>query len=425
MEIKPKSKFLTLYFLCFLLLTSCTEKKKIKHEILRPVHVSEAIKMTVPVYVSSFGYLTAEQSVDIKSQVTGRILECHFKQGEQVKKGELLFTIDPSLYKAALSKAEANLKKDMADLKMKKMIVDKDQGLVQHGAVSIQDYRQYETDLEKVIASIKYDQSIVENCRIKLQYCKIKSPISGVAGVRKVDPGNIVTANSGPTLVNIKTVDPLYLDFTIPEKNLLRLKNSMKKRKLKVLLFVDEFGIEKSIQGKVYTGTLKFFGNSIDHETATIFLRAVIPNKKNELWPGQFVRLFLILDDIKDAVLVPYQSVNRGLKGNYLFKINKSNRAELVYVKVGQKMESYIVIYDKDIKPGDKIVTVGQMGLAPDVKVKIVEEDSFPKPDFTEARNAAYSKIEKVSKKIPKKDFINKKILKNKNIPANQKQLSK
>ena len=413
----------TIYIVLFVqivLLTSCSKQETKKREVLRPVHISKVIKMTVPIYVQSFGYLTARNSIDVKSQVTGKILSCHFDQGQEVKKGDLLFTIDPRLFQAKLNQAKADLKQDKADLKFKQFIVNKDKNLEKHGAISHQDYYQLLTDLEKNNAKIAYDKAIINNNEIMLEYCEIKSPVDGVAGVRQIDAGNVVTANSGPTLVNIKTINPLYLDFTIPEKNLFRLEDSMDRKKLKVLIFVDEIGMSKPTEGKMYIGTLEFFDNSIDHETGTIFLRAIISNKAKDLWPGQFVRLFLILGKIENATLVPYQAVNHGLEGDYIFTIDKDNRAKLHYVKVGQKEDSYIIIDDKNITVDDGVVTVGQMGLAPNVKVNIIKEDKFPLPDFSRAENAKFSKIKNDNKKISKDKFLNKDLAKNKNLPLNK-----
>ena len=196
----------------------------------------------------------------------------------------------------------------------------------------------------------------------------------------------------------------------------------MQKSHLKVMIFVDEYGIKKSIEGNVYTGTLEFFDNSIDHETGTIFLRASIPNSKRELWPGQFVRLMLILDNIPNATLVPYQAVSRGLEGSYVFTIDKNNKAILHYVKVGQKEGSYIVINSDTIKPGDKVVVVGQMGLAPNVKVNVVGKENFPIPNFSKVRKTKYSKVEKMASKLDKQKYLNKNILKNKKLPETDNQ---
>ena len=415
-----KKIILIMFCSSILLLSSCEKKQQERTEVVRPVHVGKAIKMNVPVYIQSFGYLTAKNNIDIESQVTGKILSCYFQQGQEVNKGDLLFTIDPRMYQSQLDQAKANLNQDKADLKLKQFIVNKDKNLEQHGAIAHQDYYQLLTDLEKLKAKISGDKAIVENNEIMLDYCKIKSPIDGITGVRQIDPGNIVMGNSGPTLVNIKTVNPLYLDFTIPENNLFRLENAMDNKKLKVLVFVDEFGMKKPTAGNMYVGTLEFFDNSIDHETGTIFLRAIVSNKNKELWPGQFVRLFLILDNIDNAVLVPYQAVNQGLNGDYIFTVDKNNRAQLHYVKAGLKEDSYIVINDKNVEPGDKIVTVGQMGLEPNVKVNIVKEDKFPPPDFSKVEKANFSKVKNTREKISKKSFINKDIVKSKKILRNK-----
>lgn len=414
-----KRNLLILFSIVLLNICSCSEQENKNDEIIRPVYVSDVINKTVPIYVNAFGYLTAENNIDIKSQVTGKILSCSFKQGQEVKKGDLLFTIDPRVYEAQLKQAQADLKQDLADLKYQKYIVQHDQKLQLHGAISSQDYIQFLTNLQKTNAKIQSAEASVDDYKINVEYCKIKSPIDGITGVRQVDPGNIVTANTGPTLVNIKSINPLYLDFTIPEDNFLRLQNAMKKSKLKVLVFVDEFGIANTIAGKMYTGYLKFFDNSIDNETGTIFLRAVIPNQNKELWPGQFVRLFLVLDEIENATLVPYESVGQGLKGDYIFLVDKDNKARLKYVKVGQKEGDYIVINSKNVKPGEKVVTVGQMGLAPGVKVKILEEQKFNTPDFTREKKAKPSKVIKSTDKIQKDKIINKDVLKSRKIPRN------
>jgi membrane fusion protein, multidrug efflux system len=412
MNILFKRCTFTVFCMLSLFLCSCNKPQPQERNVERPVHIASTIKMTVPVYVQSFGYLNAKNSIDIKSQVTGKLVSCNFNQGQEVKKGDLLFLVDSRLYQSQLDQATAELKQDKADLELKQFIVDKDMNLEKHGAISHQSYRQLVTDLEKLKAKISYDEAMIENNKIMLGYCQIKSPVDGVAGIRQVDAGNIVTANSGPTLVNIKTVNPLYLDFTIPEANLFRLENAMNSHRLKVLLFVDEFGMENPTDGRMYNGFLEFFNNSIDHETGTIFLRALVSNKGKKLWPGQFVRLFLVLDEIKDAVLVPSQAVNQGLNGKYIFVIDKNDRAQLHYVKVGLTEGSYVVVEGKAISAGDKVVTVGQMGLAPNVKVRIVGRDKFPKPDFSKAETAGYSKVMKSGEKISKDKFLNKDIIK-------------
>ncbi len=372
--------FLLLLFFSFAL--SCSKKQdKPKQAFARPVQVGTSIVQNVPNYISSFGYLKAINNVNIASQVTGKIEKSYFKEGQEVKKGDLLFTIDSRIYQAKIDEATAQLNGDLADVKTKQYIVDKDKKLALTNAIPIQDFVKYTTELEIAQAAVELDKATIEQNKINLDYCRITSPIDGVTGRREVDAGNIVIANSGPTLVNIKSIDPLYVNFTIPENNLFRVRQAMQNNKLMVIVHVEELGVEENKPDALYTGTLEFINNEVSTKTGTLFLRAVIPNPNEDLWPGQFVRVLLVLDIDTNALLVPYISVQQGLKGYYLFSI-KDSKAILHYVTRGQKHDDYIAItVEKDaVKPGDKIVTVGQMGLAPNVGVKILKEDKFPRP---------------------------------------------
>ena len=171
----------TIPFLIILSLTaSCSKEQSKQVSPPRPVHIANAISLTVPIYVESFGYLTAKKSVNVTSQVTGKILSCHFHQGQHVNKGDLLFTVDDRIYKSELAQAEAELRQDTADLDMKKMVVHKDRKLEVHGAIAHQDYFQLLTDLEKLKAQIGYDNAMIANSKIMLEYCSIRSPINGI-----------------------------------------------------------------------------------------------------------------------------------------------------------------------------------------------------------------------------------------------------
>lgn len=369
----------------FILLTSCS-KHLPQPSSAKPVHIGTAITQSVPIYIESFGYLKAPNDVNIISQQTGKILECHFKQGQEVKKEDLLFTIDPQLYQAQLNINKATLKRDKADMQNKQFIVDRDKKLVATGAISEQDFVLYCTNLAQAKASVELDKASIQQSQINLGYCYIKSPIDGVVGQRQIDPGNVVVANNGPVLVNVKTIDPLYVDFTIPEKNLFILKDAVAKGQLKVVIKVQEFGVKASGLSGVSIGDLMFFDNSVNNQTGTIFLRAIVANKDKKLWPGQFVKVYLILSIQENAMLVPIQAVNQGMKGDYLFTIH-NNKARVHYIAPGLKEADYIIINDDNgaIKAGDRVVTVGQMGLVPDVEVKIVGEDNFdlpPNPDY-------------------------------------------
>lgn len=333
----------------------------------KPVRAALSTTADVPVFIDSFGTLCPLNSVDIKSQVEGKIMSFHFTEGSEVKKGELLFSIDDSEYKAELAKQEAALANDQAQLKLQKDTLERNRSLVQKNLISQQDFEKFETDVDSKEASVKLDQANIELAKIKLQYCAIQSPIDGITGKRQVDPGNIVVANNGPVLVNIKSIDTLYMDFTVSESDLSKIRSAMAENKLRV---------ELQIQGdpdNKFTGELQFMENAVDNTTGTVSLRALVDNKGRKLWAGQFVRTRLILGTIKDAVLVPYEAVQLGQKGYYLFVITPDNKADLRQVQTGSRFGDNIVV-DNVVKAGEKIVTSGQMGLSPGVLVSIITD---------------------------------------------------
>ncbi|MEA3488834.1 MAG: efflux RND transporter periplasmic adaptor subunit [Candidatus Omnitrophota bacterium] len=359
-----------LVFFCVLpfIIRGCSPKPQKEVVVSRLVQTASVIQKDVPIYVESFGTLKALNDVDIQSQVTGKIKEVNFTQGEEVKKGDLLFTIDPIEYKADLDKAEAALEEDLADLKLKRDTLERNRGLVKKELISRQDFEDFQTEVVAAEAQVQLDNANVDLARINLGYCYISSPVDGLTGKRRVDPGNLVTANSGPVLVNVKTVDPFYLDFTLPERDLSRVRDAMAKQRLKVEIHIP--GDDKG----TYTGELDFVDNSVDDLTGTVSLRATIPNKERRLWAGQFVKVRLILGTRKNAILAPYEAVRLGQKGAYLFIVTDDNEADLKQVLTGDREDDYIII-EKGVEPGERAVTVGQLGLAPGVPVRIVTGD--------------------------------------------------
>lgn len=345
----------------------CSGKKPQKQIPPRPVEIGLAIQRDVPIYIESFGNMYSPNDVNIISQVTGQIKEVHFKDGDIVSKGDMLFTIDPAPYKADLDKAEAALAQELADLKLAKDTLSRNQKLFDKELISQQDLDQYQTNVACLEAKANLDKADIELARINLGYCFILSPIDGLTSKRLVDPGNVVTENDGPTLVNIKTIDPLYLDFTVPEIELDRIRKAMNEGRLKVELST------KGNDDYHYSGELHFLDNAVDNSTGTVLLRAVVPNKDRILWPGQFARVRLILFIQKDAVLVPYDAVQLGRDGLYLFAVTPDNKADLRAVTAGNREDDHIII-EKGVKVGEKVVTSGHLGLSPGVTVMDVTQ---------------------------------------------------
>lgn len=335
------------------------KKPKASHEIPpRPVETAIAATKDTPRYIDSFGNMASIIDVNIQSQVTGQIESVHFIEGQDVAKGDLLFVIDPRSYKAQLQKAEAALAADTADLELKKITLERNKKLLERELISQQDYDKYKTDADAGQAQVDLDKASVDLAKINLDYCYITSPADGRTSKRFVDPGNIVPANTGPTLVNIKTIDTLYVDFTVTEIELDNIRKAMAEGTLNVLIAPEE------TQDYSHSAELKFLDNKVDNTTGTILLRAIAQNKDRSLWSGQFVNIRLVLGIDKDSVVVPYETVQLGQDGPYAFVVDAQGKADLRMVATGLRCGDDIVVKN-GLAAGEKVVTVGQMGLWP------------------------------------------------------------
>jgi len=346
----------------YFIFKSIFQKKQIQEIPPRPVEIGVAIEKDSPVYLETFGNLYSLYDVNVQSQVDGQIKEINFTEGTEVKKGDLLVTIDPAPFQAELDKARAALNRDLADLKLRKVTFERNEVLFEKKLISRQDFDKYSADLASSEAQVRLDAASVDIAKINLDYCYVRSVVDGLTGKHLVDAGNIVKANDGPTLVNIKTINELYVDFTVTEADLDKVRQAMKQGKLQVEFYGDDS------PAKTYSGELSLLDNSVDNTTGTFLLRAIVSNKERELWAGQFVKVRLILGIEKAAVQVPYEAVQLGQSGAYLFVVSDENKALLHQVKVGGRQDNNIVI-EEGIKTGEKVVITGQLGLSPGAKV--------------------------------------------------------
>jgi membrane fusion protein, multidrug efflux system len=352
--------------------SGCAKKKPAPPTPPRPVQVARAFTSDVPVYLENFGNLASPHSVDIVSQVAGKIVAVHFSEGDEVKEGDPLFSIDPREYQAALDRARAALAGAEADLKLKQQTLERNRPLLAKKLISQQEFDTLQTEVEAAAAQVKLDRAAVEQAEIDLGYCSITAPVEGVTGKRLVDPGNVVVANTGAVLVNIKSVDPLYLDFSLPENDLPQVRKWMGKGGLAVQ--VSPTGDP----GGPYPGELELIDNTVDSATAAFALRASIPNPDRQLWPGQYATVQLVLYTEKAAVLVPVPAVQLGQKGMYLFVIKDDLTADLRDdIEVGLQEGGNLVV-TKGVKAGERVVTSGQLGLSPGAKVQILDGDGKP-----------------------------------------------
>jgi len=327
-----------------------------------PVSVAEAVARDVPLYLDQVGKVVARELVDVKPQLSGRILQIHFTDGADVRKGQLLFTIDPRPFQAQLAAAQGTLAQSKAMLDFARIQVDRAAGLIQTKAISQLEYDQRKNAFAVARAQVQQGEAAVETARLNLQYCQIQSPIDGRAGRRLVDPGNVVKENE-TTLLTIQRLDPIYADFTVTENDLTAVQRNMRTEALQVeVRLPDE-------PDKPIAGSLTFLDNSVQRETGTVGLRATVTNSEHRLWPGRFVNVRLVLSTLPNAVLVPAVAPQMSAKGSFVYVVKPDSTAELRPVVTGQRQGDLVVI-SQGVKPGEKVVVNGQLGVTPGGKVR-------------------------------------------------------
>ena len=332
-----------------------------------PVTVAKATVKNVPVQVEIIGNVEAYTNVSVRTQMAGEIEKAFFTQGEDVKKGLLLFTLDRRPFEAALSQLEANLARDQAQLANARAQADRNEKLFQSGIISKDQYDTFRTTAQAQEATVRADQAAIENAKINLSYCSIYSPIDGRTGSYQVYPGNIAKVND-TVLVVINQVHPIYVTFSVPEQYLSQVEEFKARAPLEVEARIPNDPGPPSI------GKLTFIDNTVDTTTGTIKMRGTFSNSDNRLWPGQFVNVVLRLSVQANAVVVPSQAIQTGPMGKYLFVVEPDAKGDLVGnlrpVVAGASVENETVI-QKGVAPGDTVVTDGQLLLAPGSKVEI------------------------------------------------------
>jgi multidrug efflux system membrane fusion protein len=368
-----------------------------------PVTVAEAAMQDVPVYLDAIGKTVARETVAIQPQVSGRITKIHFADGANVKKGDMLFTIDPAPFEASVTQAqanvtksialkkqaEANLNRDLAVAKWNALQVKRYAQLVAAGVVAREQYEQLaatadssnatvEADKAAVHSTdeaIKADNAAVDRAKLDLSYCYIKSPIDGRAGQRLVDVGNVVNpggssgnnSNSSTppsnALLVIERLDPIYADFTISQNDLSKVQEQMHAGTLKTEVRLPD-------ATDPVAGQLTFLDNSVQNQTGQVNLRATVPNSDRRFWPGRFVNIRLVLNTIRGAVMVPATAPQMSAKGSYVYVVKQDMSVDQRQVTLGQRHGDQIVI-EQGVQPGERVVTNGQVGVTPNGKVRI------------------------------------------------------
>lgn len=359
---------------------SCSGKKseQPKTEPALPVAVEMVSRRSVPVQLHAIGNVEAYRTVEIKAQIGGTLSKVHFTEGQDINKGDLLFTIDPRPYEASLKQSEAALARDRAQYINAKKDAGRYAELVKKGYVSQEQYEQLRTNADALESVVQADLAHVENAKLQLSFCYIHAPVSGRAGSLLLHEGNLVKANADTPMVVINQIQPVNVTFTLPEKYLPEIRKYTTAGKLGVeaLLAADDKNPAK--------GSLTFIENVVDASTGTIMMKATFSNQDRRLWPGQFVNVTITLEVQQDVTVVPTGTVQIGQQGQYVYVV-KGDVAELRPVIAGTDYQGQTVI-EKGLESGEQVVTDGQMRLKPGARV-VIRKPQAPKDDAQRAES--------------------------------------
>jgi membrane fusion protein, multidrug efflux system len=347
-------------------LAGCSPKTGANQAMLAPVPVlvAKAVERDVPNQLHEIGTVEAFQSVGIKARVGGNLEAVKFKEGDFVTKGQPLFTIDPRPFAAMVDQAKANLARDKAAADEAHLDEQRFAYLLKQGVGSRQQYDQAFARAASMKATVAADRAAVESASLNLRYTDIRSPINGRTGKLFVHAGDLIKSDADNPMVTISQVQPIYVDFSIPEQNLAAIRQHMSEHPLEV---------DVTIPGDVKTpehGLLSFVDNSVDKTTGTIALKGLFQNENRRLWPGQFVNASLTLAVIPHAVLVPSQAIETGQSGPFVYVVGSDLKAAMRPVAPGAVIGAQTII-DNGLKGGETVVTDGQLRLMPGATVRI------------------------------------------------------
>jgi membrane fusion protein, multidrug efflux system len=376
-----------------LLLAACSDNAAGKARVQLPpvpVTVGEVLEKTIPVQLTAVGNAMAYTSVGIKSQISGQLVEVRFKEGQDVRKGDLLFVIDPRPFEAALRQTEAALGQRQAEVRQAQAAVERDSAQLENARVQERRYRelvakeliareQYDTlntnmtamqatveadraQVENAKAALQAAQANVDNARLQLAYTTIHAPIDGRTGNLLVQNGNILKANDDNPIVVINQVHPIYVSFSVPEQHLAEIKKYRAAGSLQVVARPPR---QKET---LATGELTFVNNAVDTTTAMIQLKATFANENNVLWPGQFVDVAMVITS-RTAIVVPSQAIQPGQQGPYVFVVKPDQTVESRLVTPGVRLGAETIV-EKGLKPAERVVTDGQLRLVPGARIE-------------------------------------------------------
>ena len=332
-----------------------------------PVAVGKVVQKTMPVDLRVIGAVEPQKTVEVRAQLTGQLMTIGFKEGDDVKQGDVLFTLDRRPLDAALKQAEANLQRDVAQSANADVQAQRLTDLAQRGIVSRDQLDTQKATAAALAGTIEADRAAVENARIQIEYATITAPLTGRTGRLMVHEGSLIRANDTTPMVVINQLSPINVTFAVAEAQLAPLKRYLQQGGVAVDVAPPSDASSKS------RGTVTFIDNSVDPTTGTIKVKGTFPNTDRLLWPGQFVNVVLTLSADKDAIVAPTAAVQTGQDGQYVFVIKQDQSAEMRPIEVGRTVGNETIV-TKGLQADEVVVTDGHLRLTPGVKVTVRNE---------------------------------------------------
>ena len=345
--------------------TPATGAEKSAPPAAAPVTVATVLSGPFEIRAHTIGTVSIDATVQVKSQVDGRVVEATFSEGQMVHKGDLLFRLDPALFEAQVKQAEAALVKDQANLANAQADLQRFTDLAKKGFATAQQQETAMAQTKVLSAAIVADHAAIDIAKLQLSYTEISSPMDGKTGKILVRPGNLVKANDTGALVVINQLQPIAVDFSLPQQDLPSLQKRMAKNKLLASITIPGDSSTTPLVGKI-----DFINNAVDTATGTITLKAEFDNADLKLVPGQLVDVNILLQTIDEALTIPREAVNQSQNGQYVYRLMPDGTVSVSPIKVTYEDEGRVVVSD-GVKAGDKVVTDGQLRLAPGVKVEV------------------------------------------------------
>ena len=328
-----------------------------------PVTVVAVVRENVPMYLTALGTVQALNTVTVVPQVSGQLVSINFREGHELKQGDLIAQIDPRTFQAALEQAIGKQQQDAALLSAAQYTLHSYEGLSRQQFVAAQTLQAQQQTVHQYQAAVAADRAAVDSARVQLGYTSIRAPIDGVAGLRQVDVGNIVGPGTTGGLVVLTQIHPISVIFSLPQQNLESVRAAFAKHAL------DVAALDRTDNRVIANGTLKVVDNQIDPTTGSFRLKAEFANAGNTLWPGQFVNVRMQLSTVDGGLVVPAQAVQRGPDGDYVFVVQPDKTVAMRTVTTGSEVGSSAILIAQGLQPGERVVTEGQFRLKPGSKV--------------------------------------------------------